>query len=39
MKPNLLAEIADLKKAPSGELKARWRELFDTEPPPYNRRI
>jgi hypothetical protein len=39
MKPNLLAEIADLKKAPSGELKARWRELFDTEPPPYNRRF
>lgn len=39
MKASVLAQLAALKGAPAGALKARWRELFDTEPPPYNRRF
>lgn len=35
----VLAQLAALKTAPIGDLKARWRQLFDTEPPPYNRRF
>jgi hypothetical protein len=35
----VLAQLAALKTAPTPALKARWRELFDTEPPPYNRRF
>ena len=35
----VLAQLAALKTAPIADLKARWRELFDTEPPPYNRRF
>lgn len=35
----VLTQLAALKTAPIAELKARWRELFDTEPPPYNRRF
>ena len=33
----LLARIAALKSMPAPELKKKWRELFDTEPPPFNR--
>lgn len=36
---SVLAQLAALKDAPAPALKARWRELFDTEPPPYNRRF
>ena len=32
------ARLAALKTMPMPDLKAQWRELFDTEPPPYNRR-
>jgi hypothetical protein len=39
MKSSVLAQLAALKGATAGVLKARWRELFDTEPPPYNRRF
>jgi hypothetical protein len=39
MKSSVLAQLAALKGAPAGVLKARWQELFDTEPPPYNRRF
>lgn len=39
MTDSVLAQLAALKTAPIGELKATWRELFDTEPPPYNRRF
>lgn len=39
MKSNVLAQLAALKGAPAAALKARWRELFDTEPPAYNRRF
>jgi Protein of unknown function (DUF2924) len=35
----VLGQLAALKGAPAATLKARWRELFDTEPPPYNRRF
>jgi hypothetical protein len=35
----VLAQLAALKTAPTPALKARWRELFETEPPPYNRRF
>ncbi len=39
MKETVLAQLAALKGAPATVLKARWRELFDTEPPAYNRRF
>ncbi|WP_457646965.1 DUF2924 domain-containing protein [Profundibacter sp.] len=32
------ARLAALKSTPTPELKARWRELFETEPPAFNRR-
>src|SRR5712675_2471914 len=35
----VLAQIGALKSMPAAGLKARWRELFDTEAPPYNRRF
>jgi hypothetical protein len=35
----VLAHLAALKTAPIGKLKDKWRELFDREPPPYNRRF
>ncbi len=39
MSTSVLAQIAALKSLDAKALKARWRELFDTEPPPYNRRF
>jgi hypothetical protein len=35
----ILAQLTALKTAPIGALKQKWRELFDKEPPPYNRRF
>src|SRR3981081_1771660 len=35
----VLAQLAALKGAAAPALKAKWRALFDTEPPPYNRRF
>jgi len=32
------ARLAALKSTPTKELKALWRELFETEPPAFNRR-
>ena len=32
------ARLAALKSAPTPELKSLWRDLFDSEPPPFNRR-
>jgi hypothetical protein len=32
------ARLAALKTMPMPELKAQWRTLFETEPPPFNRR-
>ena len=39
MSEGLLAQLATLKTAPVGALKQKWRELFTTEPPAYNRRF
>ena len=39
MTDTVLARIAALKTMAAPELKQKWRELFDTEPPPYNRRF
>ena len=39
MKDPVLAQLAALKGLPAPALKTKWRALFDTEPPPYNRRF
>ena len=39
MNDPVLGQLAALKTAPIGDLKQKWRDLFDTEPPPYNRRF
>src|SRR3981189_2308099 len=39
MTKSVLGQIGALKSMPVAGLKSRWRELFDTEPPPYNRRF
>jgi hypothetical protein len=33
------AQLAALKPAPIGALKQNWRDLVESEPPPYNRRF
>jgi hypothetical protein len=35
----VLARIAALKLMPIPQLKQQWRDLFEAEPPPYNRRF
>jgi Protein of unknown function (DUF2924) len=35
----VLAQLAALRGAPASALKTKWRALFDTEPPAYNRRF
>lgn len=32
------ARLAALKTAPTSDLKQQWRDLFDSDPPPFNRR-
>jgi hypothetical protein len=39
MKDTVLARLAALKTTPTIDLKQQWRNLFETEPPPYNRRF
>src|SRR5712671_5692797 len=39
MKDTVLARVAALKLQPIANLKQQWRDLFETEPPPYNRRF
>lgn len=39
MADNVLAQLAWLKTAPIADLKGKWRDLFESEPPPYNRRF
>jgi DUF2924 family protein len=39
MTDSVLAQLAALKTAPAADLKQKWRDLFDREPPPYNRRF
>lgn len=36
---SVLTRLAALKTTPTPELKKQWRQLFETEPPPYNRRF
>ena len=38
MTDSIPARIAALKTMPMPDLKAEWRALFETEPPPFNRR-
>lgn len=35
----IIAQVAALKSTATPALKTMWRQLFDTEPPPYNRRF
>jgi hypothetical protein len=39
MTDTVLARLAALKTAPTPQLRQQWRDLFETEPPPYNRRF
>jgi hypothetical protein len=39
MTNTVLARVAALKTTRTTDLKQQWRELFGTEPPPYNRRF
>ncbi|MHC4054111.1 DUF2924 domain-containing protein [Bradyrhizobium sp. 25ACV] len=39
MKESILSQLAALRGASAPALKDRWRELFDSEPPAYNRRF
>jgi hypothetical protein len=39
MTDTVLAQLGALKSAPVADLKQKWRDLFDREPPPYNRRF
>jgi Protein of unknown function (DUF2924) len=39
MTASVLAQLSALKGLPTPDLKRRWRDLFETEPPPYNRRF
>jgi hypothetical protein len=39
MTDTVLARLAALKTTPTPDLKRQWRDLFETEPPPYNRRF
>jgi hypothetical protein len=39
MTDTVLARLAALKTTPTPDLKQQWRDLFETEPPPYNRRF
>ena len=34
---DVLGRLATLRTLPTAELKRQWRELFGTEPPPFNR--
>ena len=39
MNDSLVARVAALKTAGTADLKQMWREIFQKEPPPYNRRF
>ncbi len=39
MSEMMLAQLAALKTTSAADLKALWRKLNETEPPPYNRRF
>jgi hypothetical protein len=37
MSDSILKQIADLERLPARDLQDRWRELYGSEPPGYNR--
>ena len=37
MNDSLVVRVAALKTSPTPDLKQMWREMFQTEPPPFNR--
>ena len=39
MTGTVVARVAALKSMPISDLKQQWRELFDSDPPPFNRRF
>lgn len=39
MTDTVLAQLAALKTTSTADLRKQWRKLFDSEPPPYNRRF
>ncbi len=39
MTDTVLARLAELKTMATPDLKSSWRALFETEPPPYNRKF
>jgi hypothetical protein len=39
MTDSVLARVAALKTTPTPDLRAMWHDLFDSEPPRYNRRF
>jgi hypothetical protein len=39
MTESVIARVVALKTTPTPDLKTMWRDLFATEPPPYNRRF
>src|SRR3954464_4664772 len=39
MTDTVLTRVAALKTLQIPQLKQKWRDLFETEPPPYNRRF
>ena len=39
MNDSLVARVAALKTSPTPDLTQMWREMFLTEPPPFNRRF
>jgi hypothetical protein len=39
MTDGVLARLSALKTAPIGDLRAQWRQLFETEPPLYSRKF
>ena len=39
MTDSIVARLSALKTTPTPDLKQQWRDLFETEPPPYNRRF
>ncbi len=39
MNDSVVARVAALKTADFADLKQMWREMFQTEPPPFNRRF
>src|SRR5438045_5467825 len=39
MTDSVLGRLVALRTLPIGEVKQQWRDLFEREPPPYNRRF